>query len=55
MAWRRLSESAGTLEQRSEAKQFCEADKVKISAVLLQNPKCCNLCETDALIFYVKI
>ena len=30
----RLSESAGTQEQRSEAKGFCEANKEKLSALL---------------------
>ena len=33
-------------------KGFCEADKVKISSVLSQNPKCRNLCGIDILIFY---
>ena len=33
------------------AKGFCEADKVKLSAVLLQNKKCCNLRVIDIMIF----
>ena len=33
-------------------KGFCEANKVKLSAVLLQNPKYCNLHVVDILITY---
>ena len=33
-------------------KGLCEADKVKLSAVLLQNPKYCNLHVVDILITY---
>ena len=48
----RLSESAGTWEQRSEANLFFEANKVKFCAVLSQNPECCNLRVMHTLIFY---
>ena len=51
----RLSESTGTQEQRSKAKRICEADKVILFAVLLQNPKCRDLCVIDTLIFYENI
>ena len=36
-------------------KGFCEADKVKLSAVLTQNPKCRNLHLIDILIFFLNI
>ena len=43
----RVSKSAGT-----RPKGFCEADKEELFAVLSQNPKCCDLCIIDILIFY---
>ena len=36
-------------------KGFGEANKVKISAVLSQNPKCCDLRRIDIFIFYENI
>ena len=36
-------------------KGFCEGNKVKLSAVLLQNPKCRDLQIIDVLIFYENI
>ena len=43
----RLSESAGTWQQRSQLNFFCEAKKVNLSAVLLHNSKSCDLCGID--------
>ena len=36
-------------------KGFCEADKVKFSAVLSQNIKCRDLCIINILMFYENI
>ena len=47
----RTYDKAGTREERSMAERICEADKVKLSAVLLQNQNFCNLRVIDILIF----
>ena len=36
-------------------KEFCEVDKVKLFAVLLQNTKCCYLRMIDTKIIYEKL